>query len=327
MTFLKKLDSLAGSGIIPKTLAHNLVSFYHSYAEAVLKNGHPMDAYEPILIQFLNLVQKQLESPFHFEPFHERILSPFDHYHFALDMLRPLVIFECSKRLGLENVARMEGQLREGHNVILFANHQTEPDPQAISLLLEDNHPKFAEEMIFVAGHRVVTDPLAVPFSMGRNLLCIYSKKYIDADPEKKEERILHNQKTMKIMLQLLVDGGKCIYVAPSGGRDRPNKEGVLEVAPFDPSSIEMFHLIAQQAKTPTHFYPLALATYALLPPPNSVKKQLGEKRQAQCTSIHLAFGKEIDMNHHPENIDKRQKRKIRAEAIWNQVKQLYQQL
>lgn len=327
MTFLKKLDSLTASGKIPSMLAHNLVHFYHSYAEAVTKNGLPIEEYEPILIQLLDLVQKQLETPFQFEPYHERIISPFDYYHFALDMLRPLVIFECSKRLGLEHVARMESQLREGHNVILFANHQTEPDPQAISLLLEESHPRFAEEMIFVAGHRVITDPLAVPFSMGRNLLCIFSKKYIDADPEKKEERILHNQKTMKIMSQLLAEGGKCIYVAPSGGRDRPNKEGVLEVAPFDPQSIEMFHLIAQQAKTPTHFYPLALATYALLPPPNSVKKQLGEKRQAQCTSIHLAFGEEIDMDHFPANMDKRQKRKIRSESIWNQVKQLYQKL
>lgn len=327
MTFLKKLEKLATSGKMPHMLTHNLVNFYQSYAEAVIKNGHPMEEYEPILIQFLDLVQQQLEAPFHFEPYHERILSPFDYYHFALDMLRPLVIFECSKRLGLQHVNQMERQLREGHNVILFANHQTEPDPQAISLLLEESHPKFAEEMIFVAGHRVVTDPLAVPFSMGRNLLCIFSKKYIDADPEKKQERILHNQKTMKIMSQLLAEGGKCIYVAPSGGRDRPNKEGILEVAPFDPPSIEMFYLIAQQAKTPTHFYPLALATYALLPPPNSVKKQLGEKRQAQCTSIHLAFGNEIDMDHFPENMDKRQKRKIRSEAIWNQVKQLYQQL
>ncbi|MCE5316034.1 MAG: 1-acyl-sn-glycerol-3-phosphate acyltransferase [Parachlamydia sp.] len=327
MTFLEKLNSLNASGNLPAVQANCLIDFYHSYAEAVTKNGHTIEEYEPILTLFLDLVQKQLKNPFHFEPYHERILSPFDYYHFALDMLRPLVIFESSKRLGLQNVARMESQLREGHNIILFANHQTEPDPQAISLLLEESYPKFAEEMIFVAGHRVISDPLAIPFSMGRNLLCIFSKKYIDAAPEKKPERIQHNQKTMKVMAHLLEEGGKCIYVAPSGGRDRPNKEGILEVAPFDPQSVEMFHLIAQQAKTPTHYYPLALATYAFLPPPNSIKKQIGEKRQAQCTPIHLAFGSEIDMEHFPDGLDKRQKRKIRSDAIWNEVKRLYLQL
>jgi glycerol-3-phosphate O-acyltransferase len=94
--------------------------------------------------------------------------------------------------------------------------------------------------MVFVAGHRVTTDPLAVPFSRGRNLLSIYSKKYVDADPEKKQERLLHNQRTIKRMGQLLSEGGYCIYVAPSGGRDRKDqKTGKVEAAAFDPQSIE----------------------------------------------------------------------------------------
>ncbi len=318
MTFLEK-----------NTFGSILTKFYHSYAEAVAKRGHPIGEYEPLLLQFLELVQNQQKKPFHFEPYHERIRSPFDYYHFGLDLLRPLVVFESSKCLGLENITKMEAQLKEGHNVILFANHQTEPDPQAISLLLEKTHPEFAEKMIFVAGHRVITDPLAIPLSMGRNLLCIFSKKYVDVDPETKQEKIAHNQHTMKKMAQLLTEGGKCIYVAPSGGRDRPNAIGVVEVARFDPQSIEMFALMAQQAGTPTHFYPLALATYALLPPPNSVEKEIGERRQAQCTPIHLAFGTEIDMQHAPgaESGDKRQKRRARADAIWEEVKRLYTKL
>ena len=80
--------------------------------------------------------------------------------------------------------------------------------------------------MIIVAGHRVVSDPLAIPFSMGRNLLCIYSKKYFESDPAAKADKLQHNQRTMKKMLQLLSEGGKCIYVAPSGGRDRPGAAG-----------------------------------------------------------------------------------------------------
>ena len=89
---------------------------------------------------------------------------------------------------------RMEEQLARGENVILLANHQTEPDPQLISLLLEKTHPGFAEEMIFVAGDRVIRDPLAVPFSRGRNLLFIHSKRHIDHPPEQKEQKLLHKK-------------------------------------------------------------------------------------------------------------------------------------
>jgi glycerol-3-phosphate O-acyltransferase len=267
-----------------------------------------------------------LSHPPTFEPYHERVRSPVDYYQFGLDLLRPLVIFEHSKLLGQDNLDRIVQQLQQGDNVVLLANHQTEPDPQAISLLLEKKYPQLSEEMIFVAGHRVISDPLAIPFSLGRNLLCINSKNYIETPPEQKEEKLLHNQRTMKRLGQLLSEGGKCIYVAPSGGRDRPNAAGIVEVAKFDAQSIEMFSLLAQHSGRPTHFYPLALATYALLPPPNSIKKELGEKRQTHCTPIHLAFGNEIDMNKYPgsDAKDKRQRRNNRAAYIWDLVKKDY---
>ena len=86
---------------------------------------------------------------------------------------------------------------------------QTEADPQIFSLLLDEAHPGFASETIFVAGDRVTSPPrgtgpnaapaaprracperpptagappraadsIAMPFSMGRNLLCIFSKR------------------------------------------------------------------------------------------------------------------------------------------------------
>ena len=60
-------------------------------------------------------------------------------------------------------------------------------------------------------------------------------------------------------MSSLLSEGGKVIYVAPSGGRDRKNLNDKIVVAPFDPQSIEMFSLMARKAKKPTHFYPLSL--------------------------------------------------------------------
>ncbi len=55
---------------------------------------------------------------------------------------------------------------------------QTEADPQVTSLLFEkEGFQDLSERLISVAGHRVTTDPVCMPFRMGRNLLCIYSKK------------------------------------------------------------------------------------------------------------------------------------------------------
>jgi len=176
--------------------------------------------------------------------------------------------------------------------------------------------------MIFVAGERVTTDPLPVPFSMGRNLLCIYSKRYIDNPPEEKARKTSHNRKTMERMSELLSEGGQCIYVAPSGGRDRRNASGIVEVARFDPQSVEMFYLMAERAPRPTHFYPMALATYDFLPPPETVQRELGEARQARRVGLHLAVGAEIDMASFPGSglADKHERREARALFIWQQV-------
>ena len=55
---------------------------------------------------------------------------------------------------------------------------QTEADPQVISLLMErEGYGDVAAKLINVAGHRVTTDPLAIPFSMGRNLFWLVRDK------------------------------------------------------------------------------------------------------------------------------------------------------
>lgn len=323
------LEKKTQEGLIPKQLSEIVRSFYDSYGEAVEENGYQISDLSSTLNKFLDLVIEQLKTPFVFEPYHRYISSPFDYYSFGLELLRPMIDFPHSKVLGLDHFRSIQNALKNGDNVILLANHQTEPDPQAISLLLEPHDPEFAKEMIFVAGHRVTSDPLAAPFSKGRNLLCIFSKRHIETHPETKEEKLLHNQRTMKKMSQLLSEGGKCIYVAPSGGRDRIGASGEIEIAPFDPQSIEMFYLMAKQAEHPTHFYTLALATYKMLPPPSSVEKELGEKRQAHCTPIHLAFGPEIEMDKFPgsDEGDKKLRRQKRADFIQQQVMVDYKRL
>lgn len=327
MYYLTRLEQAVKAGKLPSELAQMLQAFYSSYTNAAAANGYDRTAVELLLKKFLELAEEQQKHPHTFEAFHERVLIPFNYYQFGIDFIRPLVKMADSKVLHLERVDQIVAQLAKGENVILLANHQTELDPQAISILLEKTHPRLAEEMIFVAGHRVVSDPLAIPFSMGRNLLCIYSKKHVEHDPSLKEERLQHNQRTMKKMTQLLSLGGKCIYVAPSGGRDRPDRNGVVKVAQFDAQSIEMFSLMAQKAARTTHFYPLALATYHLLPPPNEVEKALGEARVTKATPIHLAFAPQVNMENFPgsDHADKKHRRQLRAQHIWEQVCKDYQ--
>jgi glycerol-3-phosphate O-acyltransferase len=268
------------------------------------------------------MLKQQVRSPYHFAPYHQKVTQPYDYYRFGIDFIRPLVDQSHSHIHGKEVIEQISEQVEAGENVILFANHQTEVDPQLLSFVLETDHPDLASEVIFVAGDRVITDPLAVPFSMGRNLLCIYSKRHIDSPIEKKEEKLQHNQRTMHRMRTLLSEGKKFIYVAPSGGRDRTNAEGEVVVAPFDPQSIEMFRLMAKQANKPVHFYPLALVTYDILPPPHAIEQELGEIRRAKRDRILFAFGQEIDMDSFPGNTltDRHEKRSARATYIWKLV-------
>merc|ERR1711924_290511 len=93
---------------------------------------------------------------------------------------------------GMDQLEKIQEQIANGDNVVLFANHQSEADPQIFSVLLDDKVPGFAESTIFVAGDRVTPDLFATPFSMGRNLLCIYSKKHVDNPPELKSQKQNH---------------------------------------------------------------------------------------------------------------------------------------
>ena len=322
---IANLEEYFKLGAINLKLKNLIAEFYESYCHAL--TGSPsQEKNQQLFVQLIDLVVDKLKQPYHFQIFHRSIRHPFDYYQFGLDFMKPFVDFTRSKICGMESIQKIQAQLQKKENVILLANHQIEPDPQIISLLLDQIDPKIASDMIFVAGHRVISDPMAIPMSLGRNLLCIYSKKHMAHPPEEKAKKILHNQRTLKKMQELLNKGGYCIYVAPSGGRDRQNANGQVDVAPFDPQSVELFWLMGQQAASPTHFYPLALQTYHLMPPPSSVEKELGEKRVINISPAFLAFGHEIDMEHFPgsENCDKRTMRTKRAEYICELVRRDY---
>lgn len=324
-----ELDKLVHSGSVPLKYLSILLHFYKQVHDALIQAGQPLDLFYEQFARYLSLLQKQFHDPYVFEPYHCKIRKPFDYYRFSLNFIRPLIDVPRSRVFGLEIATMIEKLLQKKENAVLLANHQTETDPQAISILLERTHPRLAEKIIYVAGERVVTDPLAVPFSMGCDLLCIYSKRYIGHPMELKEKKQLHNKKTMERMSRLLSEGGKVVYVAPSGGRDRQNSQGIVEVAPFDPDSVEMFYLMARKAKTPTHFFPLALATFPLLPPPETIQKELGEQRTARFTPIHICFCPEFDMEKFDgsDESGKTRRREKRAAAIWNIVNQEHERI
>lgn len=329
MDFLRLLDEYTFQKKIPLDIADIIREFFFSYIRSVQEVHGDLSRDVEILKKYLQFVLEQCQSPYQFPPYHQASRSPIDYLQFGLDFIEPLVIKEKSQVRHRFRVDTMAEQTAQGDNVILFANHQIEADPQAIIFMLRDTHPEFAEKIIFVAGHRVTTDPLAIPFSLGCNLLCIYSKKHIETPPELKPEKLLHNQRTMNCMKELLAEGGKCIYVAPSGGRDRPDESGEIVVAPFDPQSIELFRLIAKQSKRTTHFYPLALSTYHMIPPPSSIVSELSESRSAHCSPIGLCFGEELFLDSVPglEGLDKHRGREVRAKAVWDIVNRDYQSL
>ncbi|MEM7174847.1 MAG: 1-acyl-sn-glycerol-3-phosphate acyltransferase [Chlamydiota bacterium] len=321
------INTLVEKDHIPVRYGKIFTNFFTSYHTVLTEQGKDFDSLVPLFQTFLKSVQEQFASPYQFKPIHHAIRSPFDYYQLGIDLLLPLVDLPASTASGLDHLQTIVNQLDQRENIILFANHQIEADPQAISILLQNHAPAFAENLFFVAGTRVTSDPLAIPFSMGRNLICIHSKKYISTPPEKQHEKQLHNKRTLGKMVTLLDEGGHAIYVAPSGGRDRVDETGNVAVAPFDPQSIELFYLMTKKAQRRTHFYPLALSTHHLLPPPETTEIEIGESRITRGSAIHLQFGAPIDMEDFPGSEkahNKKDKKALRTHFIWNQVKNDY---
>jgi len=222
-----------------------------------------------------------------------------DFHKFGCDFFRPAINLDKSPVLGQENLKEAMEFVEQGHNVVLFANHQSEADPQIVSCLMEKvGYGKEAADIFFVAGHKVTTDTLAIPFSMGRNLICIHSKKHIDNDQETKPMKQKQNLMAMSAMLELLKnpDKGSIIWVAPSGGRDRRDlKTNEVPIAPFDQKTIDMFRLMGNKSKQPMHYYSLSMVTYDICPPPDYVEAGTGEQRNVRYAPTGLSFSKELE--------------------------------
>ncbi|RLN18986.1 hypothetical protein C2845_PM02G18780 [Panicum miliaceum] len=315
-------------GNLPADVASNLEELYYNYKNAVLRTGDP-NAYEIMLSNMMALFDRVLldvQNPFTFPPYHKAIREPFDYYMFGQNYIRPLVDFRNSYVGNISLFHDMEEKLCQGHNVVLMSNHQTEADPAIIALLLEKSNPWICENIVYVAGDRVVTDPLCKPFSMGRNLICVYSKKHMNDYPELMEMKRKSNTRSLKEMALLLRGGSQLIWIAPSGGRDRPDPStGEWYPAPFDSSSVDNMRRLLEHAGVPGHIYPLSLLCYEVMPPPQQVEKEIGEQRVISFHGVGLSVTEEIkygDITAHTKNAD--EGRELFTDTLYSSVVNQY---
>jgi glycerol-3-phosphate O-acyltransferase len=183
-----------------------MLELYTNYKDAVRSSGvnNADDIAVEVMSTVLDRILLQFENPFTFPSYHQRMLEPYDYYEFGQNYVRPLIDYRNSYLGNIGLFDEIEGYLKQGENVILLSNHQTEADPAVIALLLETTHPFLAENLTYVAGDRVVLDPFCKPFSMGRNLLCVYSKKHLYDIPALAEMKRIANTRTLREMSALL---------------------------------------------------------------------------------------------------------------------------
>lgn len=336
--FLERAERLAGTREVPSHIIENLKAWHKSYGEAVANNKalkeDPNDYTEAMFSTLLELCRQAIETPIDFPSYHQRIREPFDHYKFGFDFSSVLLDRSKSSVIGVENAAEAENYVKQGHNVIFLSNHQSEGDPYAIDFMLDwiaGRSREFCEDMVFMAGDRVRNDPMVSPFSAGRNLLTVYSKKHMNDNPELRNQKLMHNRRTISETQKMFKEGGRALWFAPSGGRDRRSiKTGNVEVSSFDEGAVDMMKFTAMKSGKPFHFYPMALWTYDMLPPPSNVGgAKMGEERVVKYTPMHMYIGKEIDWSAAipPDVTDKIGKRRAQCKHIEDIVIEGYRQI
>ncbi|PWA47973.1 Glycerol-3-phosphate O-acyltransferase, alpha helical bundle, N-terminal [Artemisia annua] len=316
------------AGTLPRPIAQSMEELYQNYKNAVLSSGVPHA--EDIVLANMRIAFDRMFSdvkePFEFSPYHEAIKEPFNYYLFGQNYIRPLINFRESYVGNVSIFSAMEEQLKQGENVIFISNHQSEADPAVIALLLETTNPYISENIIYVAGDRVITDPLCKPFSMGRNLLCVYSKKHMNDVPELADMKRRANTRSLKEMALLLRGGSKIIWIAPSGGRDRPDPiTNQWFPAPFDATSLDNMRRLVDHAGVVGHIYPLAILCHDIMPPPPQVEKDIGEKRLIGYHGTGISVAPEINFQEATATCGSAEEAKIAySQAMYDSVCEQY---
>ncbi|PNH02302.1 Glycerol-3-phosphate acyltransferase, chloroplastic [Tetrabaena socialis] len=297
--FKMVIKGLVASGKMPAELEPAWEFFYDNYKKALLNSGvSGVDEKWVTTVQatILDNVLLQAVQPYTFPSFHTRIMEPYNYYDFGQRYVATLIDFKNSVLGHRERWDRVQALLEQKHNVVLLANHQTEADPGVFAHMLASSHPTLATDVIYVAGDRVVTDAMCKPFSMGRNLFCVHSKKHMDFAPELKASKMETNRRTLVAMQRKLNEGGTLLWIAPSGGRDRPNADDEWLPDVFDPTAVELMRSLTQRAKQPGHIIPMSMFSYPMMPPPKTLEKNVGERRMTAFTGVGIDLCEELDI-------------------------------
>ena len=327
------VNALGAVGAVSKKTANTFEGLYNNYRNAVVvpENAGVDDAkVVGIMKQILRNTFKEFVDPYTFPSYHDRILEPYNYYNFGQEYVRMMTDFSNSYVGHVDRFEDVQRKLRAGENVILYANHQSEADPGVWALMLERRFPDLAENIVYVAGDRVVGDPLCKPFSMGRNLLCVHSKKYMDEDPETKPAKMKQNRATLSAMSKMLNKGGSLLWIAPSGGRDRPVDDGKWRPADFDETTIALMYRLGSSAKSKTNFYPFAMWSWKIMPPPPKVVVELGEERIINFSGVGVSLAELLDVGALTEDIDASDKAAVAkrlTEKTWDEVSREYAKL
>lgn len=293
------LHAAQANGYITQNLRLLWEDFYDNYKAAVLGSKIPKHDEKFVVQVQASIAEKvfdQLQEPYIFPSYHQRVLEPINYYEFGQKYVGSLVDFDNSFIGHLERWKQISRQLEAGENVVLLANHQTEADPGVFAHLIGSVFPKMAEDVIYVAGDRVITDPLCKPFSMGRNLFCVYSKRHIDDVPEEKEAKTATNRKTLVTMARQLNKGGLLLWIAPSGGRDRPKENGKWTPNTFDPTSVELMRKLLSKSRNAGHLYAMGMVSWKMMPPPIQIEEAIGERRETNFVGVGISVSSEIDV-------------------------------
>jgi glycerol-3-phosphate O-acyltransferase len=338
-SFMAALDKEVENGRIPKQLVPLWTDFFANHKKAILSANlptHDMKLVAEVQASIADTVINQLVNPYKFPSFHKSMTEPYDYFAFGQKYVGSLIDFTKSYLGHRERFDAMENQLNAGDNVIILANHQSEADPGIWAHMLIHTHPALAKKICYVAGDRVVTDALCTPFSMGRNLYCVHSKRHMEDDPDTKAEKSAMNRQTLRNMGMAFAKGGTLLWIAPAGGRDRPGDDGVYVPAQFDSSAVELMRALSGKAEkkmgTKSHFYPLAMYSAPLMPPPKTIEKGLGERRIVNFTGVGISAGKELDVDAVIASVpDANENKEAVAtavtEAFYSQVCKLYSEL
>merc|ERR1719428_2781669 len=199
--FTATLAGLVQAQKIPEKLQAGLMDLHSSYVGAISKSPVVEDSDKEAAQCIASVAERvlvQFQDPYTFPSRHSRIVEPFDYYAFGQRYIGNLINFETSYIGHAERLQEIQEQLARGENVLLYANHQSEADPAVWAWLTTTVSSSLATDMYYIAGDRVVLDTFAKPFSMGRNLVCVHSKKHMDDVPELKAEKMATNQKSVR---------------------------------------------------------------------------------------------------------------------------------